>query len=876
MNQKWKKVLVVLILLTLLLVGLLLTIGQWLPRLAGIWLPAGTTISLEGGLRWHDRRLELPDVHYQAGQCELASVHGISLRYHEKYWLADAKSVVIDSECLSSLPDSDNQSAPRTLAEWQQMLPGASIRLHQLTIKPWPQWAGELRLNFTSERQHLRYLGENLSLDAELQQQKLTVRNLTMQVPEIIQPVTVSGDLTLASVPEEIPTGGALHGNFTLDGVPEALDVELNWQQQDGLLRLTTADHSQSLLELPWQISPQSIQIQQGKWNWPWGSQPLSGGVSLLAKNWQQGLTETEFSGRLNVLTQGMGGKGNVVLTFGPGKVDWQNSQLPVRLTGESKLSELQFYASLPGELRGALTDPQLHFLPGSLLRMKGRLLSTLEVDEARWPLAGVSVSTAGISGRLQAILSAHDQQMGDFRLHLDGNAENFWPDNGEWRWRYWGDGHLTPLGANWDVKGEGSWQDQLIELTSLSTGFNQLSYGSVKMGAPRLTLKQPIRWQRDAENPSFSGALQLKAQKTQFSSGGYLPPSILNFNIDGTTPDAFLYKGTLQAEHIGPVQLNGRWDGERLRGQAWWPEQSLQVFQPLISPNLKMLIQDGTLKAQVAFSATSDQGLVAGGHWLVRQGEVRMPDNDIRGIDFSLPFRLQNHRWYFGTQGPVALRIAEISNQFSMQNITADLRGWYPWSNTQPLTLSDVSVDVLGGVLSMEKLQMPQREAAKIRLNNLSLSRLITALKLKQIALSGKVNGELPLWLNNSQWLVKGGWVANNGPLTVRLDKDMADAISKNNIAAGAATDWLRYMEISRSWATLDLDNLGEMQLKAKVNGTSRFSDQDQRVSLNYTQQENVFQLWRSLRFGDNLQSWVEEHATLPSQKEKRDESRH
>lgn len=173
-----------------------------------------------------------------------------------------------------------------------------------------------------------------------------------------------------------------------------------------------------------------------------------------------------------------------------------------------------------------------------------------------------------------------------------------------------------------------------------------------------------------------------------------------------------------------------------------------------------------------------------------------------------------------------------------------------------------------------MASLKMPQTQAATINIQHLSVSELVTAMKLKQIAMSGHINGALPLWLNDSRWLVKEGWIANSGPLTVRMDKDMADAISSNNFAAGAAMDWLRYMEISRSWATLDLDNLGWMKMTAKVDGTSRFSNRDQRVTLNYTQQENLFQLWRSLRFGDNLQSWVEQNATLPSQKETSDES--
>ena len=873
MNRGWKRALAALLAVILLLTGLLLTVTQWLPRLAGIWLPANTTIALQGNPRWHAGALVLPGVRYLAGDCPLAKVTHVALSYRQQ-WLLSADRVVLDSDCLAKLPAADHPSAPRSLAEWQQMLPAAHVNIHQLIVSPWQGWSGAVELALAPGQQRFRYQGKNLTFSADLSGQNLVLHSLSLQAPGVDRPVMLSGTLRLPRIPNTVPESGSLQGKLALAQIPDPLQITLDWQQQSGTLTATAERQNTPLLTLPWHISAQQWDISQGQWNWPYAGQPLSGGIALSAKNWQQGLAATEIAGRLNLLTRGRGGKGNVVLTLGPGHLDWRESQLPFRLTGESKLASLQFFAGLPGVLRGPLLNPQLQLQPGALLRMKGRLLSTLEVDEARWPLAGVTLSSDGIDGRLQAILTAHDPQMGRFRLHLDGRAADFWPDKGRWQWRYWGEGYLAPLAAKWDVKGDGSWQDAQIELKSLSTGFDHLTYGSVTVDAPRLTLEKPVRWQRDPQQPSFSGELKLQAQNTRLNGGGYLPPSRLTLTVKGRDPDAFLYRGDLQAGRIGPVQVRGRWDGERLRGQMWWPQQSLRVFQPLLSPDLKMAIQHGTLNAQVAFSAARHQGLEAGGHFLVKDGSVLMPDNEFTGVDFSLPFRLSDHRWYFGTHGPVSLRIKEINNQFAMQNVTADLQGWYPWSTKQPLELSKVSLDLLGGQLSMASLKMPQTRPATINITHLSVSELVTAMKLKQIALSGHINGALPLWLNNARWLIKDGWIANSGPLTVRMDKDLADAISSNNFAAGAAMDWLRYMEISRSWATLDLDNLGWMKMTAKVDGTSRFSNHDQRVTLNYTQQENLFQLWRSLRFGDNLQSWVEQNATLPSQKEKSDES--
>ena len=843
--------------------------GWWLPSLASFWLPATTTLSLEGRPGWEAGGVRLPAIHYRVKACELAAVSGPELSYKKGRWWLHARQVEIDSTCFSQLPDTPSQpAAPRSLAEWQAMLPNATVTVDRFLVSPWQTWAGSLKLN-VGDVQQITWQGKSLSFQATLKGQQLNLQSLTLTASPLTQPVKMSGTLRLPDIPDSLPASGVLNADLALQQIPEPLKATLRWQQDRGELTLHQVGETEPLVRLPWQVSAEQISIHQGEWRWPYASQPISGGIALALRYWQKGLSATEIAGRLNVLTQGRGGKGNVVLTLGPGHLDWADSDLPFRLTGESKFAQLLFFAGIPGNLRGPLSDPVLRIKPGAILRMRGRLLSTMEVDEARWPLSGISVSSAGISGQLQAILSAHDRKTGRFRLHLDGRASDFWPDKGEWRWRYWGDGVLAPLAAKWDVKGRGRWQDQLIELESLSTGFNQINYGGVNIQAPALGLAAPVRWQRDERHPAFTGKFRLKAQQTHFSNGGYLAPATLLLAVQGSEPAAFQFKGDLAAPPAGPIKIRGRWDGERLRGQAWWPRQTLTAFQSLLSEDSKMKIQGGTLRAQVAFSAASE-GFTAGGHWVVRDGSLWMPDNSINGIDFSLPFRLKDNQWYFGTKGPVLLRIAEVKNQFALHNVTADLQGWYPWNTRQPLRLTNASVDVLGGKMSLLSLEMPQREAATLRLKNISMSELITAIKPKQIAMSGYINASLPVWADNPDWLVKGGWIANNGPMTVRLDKDFADTLAANNIAAGAAINWLRYMEISRSWATLDITRRGEMSLKAQVNGTSLFSDKHQRVSLNYTQQENLFQLWRSLRYGDNLQLWLEQNATLPSQQGK------
>lgn len=82
----------------------------------------------------------------------------------------------------------------------------------------------------------------------------------------------------------------------------------------------------------------------------------------MKVENWQAGLENAVVSGRLNVLTHGDAGKGNAVLTLGPGKLGMDSSEMPLQLTGEAKQGDLIFYAKLPARLTGSLNDPQLAF----------------------------------------------------------------------------------------------------------------------------------------------------------------------------------------------------------------------------------------------------------------------------------------------------------------------------------------------------------------------------------------------------------------------------------------------------------------------------------------------------------------------------------
>ncbi len=269
------------------------------------------------------------------------------------------------------------------------MLPGADIHIDKLTISPWQDYAGGLDLTLNKASQQLHYRGDNLQLEATLEGQQLTVRQLTITHPALPEPLSLKGHFELPQYANGLPVNGEIAGALALDGFPQPLKAALRWQYESGLLNITTADAARPLLRLPWQASRDRITIEKGEYYWPLTAQPLSGFVTLTLDNWQAGLDATTVTGRLNLLTQGRGGKGNVVLGIGPGHLSLTQSQLPLQLTGDSKFAAMQLSGSIPGQLTGSLLNPELVVKPNALLRLRGRLLSTLNVDEARWPLAG-------------------------------------------------------------------------------------------------------------------------------------------------------------------------------------------------------------------------------------------------------------------------------------------------------------------------------------------------------------------------------------------------------------------------------------------------------------------------------------------------------
>ncbi|WP_277754384.1 hypothetical protein, partial [Rosenbergiella epipactidis] len=84
---------------------------------------------------------------------------------------------------------------------------------------------------------------------------------------------------------------------------------------------------------------------------------------------------------------------------------------------------------------------------------------------------------------------------------------------------------------------GRGFWHNEEFTLTSLSTGFDHIRYGSMLMQKPRMTLTKPAHWVTQQDKPQFSGQFKITADHTFFGETSQLPAAQLDLNVNGTTP---------------------------------------------------------------------------------------------------------------------------------------------------------------------------------------------------------------------------------------------------------------------------------------------------------------------------------------------------
>ncbi|PKG56183.1 YdbH domain-containing protein [Shewanella sp. GutDb-MelDb] len=168
---------------------------------------------------------------------------------------------------------------------------------------------------------------------------------------------------------------------------------------------------------------------------------------------------------------------------------------------------------------------------------------------------------------------------------------------------------------------------------------------------------------------------------------------------------------------------------------------------------------------------------------------------------------------------------------------------------------------DLLNGQLLIPQFQLnlKQPSSAYFVLQHIDLEELLAVQPQVGVYADGIFDAVLPVTLENGHAAIAGGQIAARAPggLIAVSGNPAVDQMRLSQPYlefAFSALEHLAYSELSSSF---DMDSLGNAILKVNVKGQSRGIERP--IHLNYSQEENMLQLLKSLQIGNNLQNQIE-----------------
>ncbi|MCK3654545.1 hypothetical protein A4G19_01785 [Pasteurellaceae bacterium Macca] len=873
--------------------------GSVLSASINLALPEGWHITTPKGLDSDLKQSTLPTFQLDYQGCPLLQGDNLQLQWFDEQSLS-LQQATVDYHCLMTLPSSESteSSKPKgdTFATVLALLPKGEVRVEALN---WVNLPENLQprlkaLLSTPSRSHLRWAKQILS--AEISQQQLHLKATLAEQ-------TLKGEITYQRSETEqhrLTFKSKIAENF--DRLPETLHLDYQWQLPDSLISQKALQKGQSSLTwqsnaenhlkgewqvasalepenqliLPFRFDQKSLIIEQGRLAGHFiDAFPIKGFLSakITPKRFRlDDLFPLQTDLRLSLLSQNEKGKGNVVISSQGGEIQANSLNLPLQITGNLKHQNYILYSSIPLNLSGDYHALTLRFLQGALLRATGseRLLT---IHDLRFPLAGVRIDQHGINGRLQAIFKGESPDFKRIELHLDGYAKNFKAGAGtvfrdpaekqavkdQWQWRFWGNSQLASLKTPISLAGRGLWHKNLIQLTEFQGNLAKVKQNGMLIPQTTLSLTEPIKFAY--EKAHLTGGVAIKSPKIAFDYGGELERPVANLTFNGEVENLNL-KGDLTAGKLGPLRFFARREltpkASRLLGKIYWSEQPANVFQSLFPFRQNWVITGGTIKGETAFSLTPQQGFTAGGHYGIRQGSLSLPKGNIKGIEFSLPYQFKNNEVDIGVKKPLEVRIAEVDLGLPIHNVRVKIHGHLPFNRRHPLYLQELSLNLLGGSLNVERFALPQRQVAILNLKNIHFEKILELAQYHQLNLTGKANAQLPFWLSGKPCYICNGSLTQNENSYLTLSPELIEALKK----AGYTEQILAYLvnesEIHNLDAYVEVDSQGEMNLAAQLR-SQLAEHQNAKINLNYTHKENLFDLWQLISYGSQFEQKIE-----------------
>jgi hypothetical protein len=167
----------------------------------------------------------------------------------------------------------------------------------------------------------------------------------------------------------------------------------------------------------------------------------------------------------------------------------------------------------------------------------------------------------------------------------------------------------------------------------------------------------------------------------------------------------------------------------------------------------------------------------------------------------------------------------------------------------------------LFGGTLSINELGRPDTEGplGTVHLQGVDLARVVALLDNPDISVTGRISGEIPLYMEGGAVTVHDGRLQSSDGGTIRYRPQAAAAdASPANAQIALVRDALSNLVFDSLTAGVEYAASGDLVLKTEIRGRNPELDRTRPVHLNLTVEDNILTLMRSLRAGDRITEWL------------------
>lgn len=285
-------------------------------------------------------------------------------------------------------------------------------------------------------------------------------------------------------------------------------------------------------------------------------------------------------------------------------------------------------------------------------------------------------------------------------------------------------------------------------------------------------------------------------------------------------------------------------------------PEQPLLSLNPLVQQRLAdVTLTEGHVSAHFVYQFASGEGE---GNIALQKGAGQYKEYSLTGLQFQPHIRLNSA----GLQlVPTTLTVEKFDAGVDIEHIRLQVVS----KDSQP-SLQGAYGQLLSGDFRIDNFWLDGRD----QLINLVLNKVdmaaIMALQQQSgvqgggISIQGDLHGDIPLNLLNGKVSIADARVKNMAPGEIKIENNQAfDALKQQQPHISEQLALLEHIQFDHLLADLTMQENGELFADIQIKGIN--PEQQQPLNFNYTHQQNIYTLLKSLRLTEQVEQQLEKN---------------